>query len=716
MGSWTGEGGSPPEWAAPAEPLSMPASWLRELAAAAWSLLTTTAAVALAVAVVGRLGAAPLRPLALALIGVTVLDSLAQPLLRRLAGFGSVVLALLLGFGFQVALVVAAVEFTPGLTAASWREGLAVVLVAAVVLAGTRWVLGMSDTAYVVGHALRRGGVRRHGSRRWHPPGRTDAPTRRGLLVVQLDGVSPTVLQTCLAAGLAPNLARWIADGTHRMDRWWVPLPSTTPASMAGLMHGDRDQVVAFRWWDRRLGRLVVTNRPADAQVVEHRLLAGRGLLRDGGVAISTMFSGEADTALLVMSRAARARDLGSGSSFVPFFASLSLAPASLLLALGEVVKELHQGRRQRVRGVTPRVRRRAAFVVLRGITNVLMRRLNLMLVAEAMTRGAPVIYVDMVDYDEIAHHAGPLRPESLRALEGLDVVLGQLQLVAKMVDVGYDVVVLSDHGQSLGATFEQVSGRPLAEVVGRLTQQDAVAVVRAEAGEEWGPLNTLITSVVGGGGRRERLLLGRNRPERRPGPAGPAGPAAAIPPEIVVIASGNLGMIWFPRHTERVDLDHIETAWPGLVAGLLLTRGIGLVMVRTDGGCVALGPAGAHHLATGRVEGIDPLVGYPPRAAQDLRRLGELEACGDLVVISAVEPNGQVHAFEGQVGSHGGLGGEQNDGLLVHPAHWKVDEDLLDLVGQERMMVGSWTVHEQLTRWREHWVQTSTEPAREPV
>jgi hypothetical protein len=107
-------------------------------------------------------------------------------------------------------------------------------------------------------------------------------------------------------------------------------------------------------------------------------------------------------------------------------------------------------------------------------------------------------------------------------------------------------------------------------------------------------------------------------------------------------------------------------------------------------------------------VEGADPLAPYPVRAAADLRRLGGLETCGDLVLISSVHPDGQVHAFESLVGSHGGLGGEQNRAVLLHPGQWRIEESLLEPVGDERMIVGGWNVHEQLLRWR----SSLTEPA----
>ena len=55
--------------------------------------------------------------------------------------------------------------------------------------------------------------------------------------------------------------------------------------------------------------------------------------------------------------------------------------------------------------------------------------------------------------------------------------------------------------------------------------------------------------------------------------------------------------------------------------------------------------------------------------------------------------------AFEELVGCHGGLGGWQTRPLIVHPAEWAIDEDLLDDRGRLR---GADTVHHQMVRWLE--------------
>jgi hypothetical protein len=105
-------------------------------------------------------------------------------------------------------------------------------------------------------------------------------------------------------------------------------------------------------------------------------------------------------------------------------------------------------------------------------VTNGLLRDLNTALVAEELRRGTKSIYVDYVDYDEIAHHAGVFRPESLAALDGLDRTLGSLAQLAGDAPRRYRLVVLSDHGQSQGTPFADRYGESLGDLCGELMQE----------------------------------------------------------------------------------------------------------------------------------------------------------------------------------------------------------------------------------------------------
>lgn len=652
---------------------------LSDVLQALWTVAVTTLALVLGLAAVGE-GVDDKVLLVLSVAAAMfLLDAVLAGPLRQLASRGSVLLALVLGLGAQVLVLGAAIAVGGGADVDA-AETVVVLLVASAVLAVGRWFAGATDSGYVVGAATARTA---RALRRGTPEGR-----ERGLLVVQLDGLALPVLRRAIAGGQAPNIARWIRS-SHTLTGWWATIPCTTPASMAGFLHGSAD-VPAFRWWDRRSGRLLAAGNPADSRLVESRFDADSGLLREGS-AVSTTYTGGSRRAYLTISKATRMRDLGSGSTYLAFFIRPFLLPGALVMTVGEVVKELHQGHRQRVRGVEPRIRRKGAYVVLRGLTNVLLRKLNLSLVAEEMASGSPIIFVDFVDYDEIAHHAGPERPESMRSIEGLDGVLGALEEVARSVECRYDLVLVSDHGQSLGSTFEQLTGTSFPDRVAELmrTHGDETSLLTTtEGGEERGPMNALLSSVVGEG-------------ERRPEPV----VADSDDPEVVVTGGGNLGMVWFPRLAERPTLTEITSHWPDLVEGLLGSPGIGLVMATGDDGePVVLGPRGSRGLgAGGIVDGEDPTAGYPSRTRKDLARLHGLRDAGDLVVISTVDELGGIHAFEGQIGSHGGIGGPQNEAVLIHPRDWVVDPDLTEEVpelGTTPVLVGAWNVHRQLRAW----------------
>lgn len=635
---------------------------------------------------------------------VAVADALVRPLLRLVVGRLGAGAALLLGLVVQVLVVWLALWVVPGSSTDTIATAVETLLIVAAFGAVGRWLLGASDREYLVRDLVRRAERRRR---------RRGASTEhgQGMVVVQVDGLPAPLLRYGLLAGTLPTLSRWVRSGSHTATEWWARVPSTTPASQAGLLHGTNDGIPAFRWYEKRAdgqGRLVVANRPADAALIEQRLSDGRGLLADGGVSVSNLFSGDAAVNLMVMSRAGHLGGMGPGGDYVRFFASPFVFVRALLLTVGEMLKELHQGRRQRIRGIEPRIRRHGSYVALRGLTNALLRDLNVALVAEHMIRGAPVVFVDFVDYDEIAHHAGIARPESLDALSGLDGVLATLERVAAAAPRHYRIVVLSDHGQSQGATYRQLAGRTLEEVVTELVGASAVS----ETGdvEAWGPVNALLSDVLHASRTTGRwaarrsaqahgsgVILGPQREQRTT--ADTAGE-----PELVVAGSGNLGLVWFPQLPGRVPVEELQERFPALVPGLLREPGVGFVVVDSARGPLAIGPRGVHVLAEGTTEGLDPLQPFGPRAPADLARVAAMPGAPDVLVHSTVDAQtGEVHAFEELVGCHGGLGGWQNCPVLLHPSEWALDDDLLDRsVPGEAVLYGADAVHRQLVRWLE--------------
>ena len=64
--------------------------------------------------------------------------------------------------------------------------------------------------------------------------------------------------------------------------------------------------------------------------------------------------------------------------------------------------------------------------------------------------------------------------------------------------------------------------------------------------------------------------------------------------PELSVMASGNLGLISFPREPGRLTLERIEELYPALIPALREHPGIGFLLVRSErDGAVVLGSSG---------------------------------------------------------------------------------------------------------------------------
>ena len=102
--------------------------------------------------------------------------------------------------------------------------------------------------------------------------------------------------------GNAPALARWMHDDGYRLESWETDWSSQTGACQAGLLHGDDDDMPAFRWWEKDLGRAIVTNHPKDAAEIERRHSDGAGLLYADGASRANILSGDAPHSMLTMS------------------------------------------------------------------------------------------------------------------------------------------------------------------------------------------------------------------------------------------------------------------------------------------------------------------------------------------------------------------------------------------------------------------------------
>ena len=530
-----------------------------------------------------------------------------------------------------------------------------------------------------------------------------------GVLFLEIDGLAHDVLVRAMRDGNAPIMTNWLHEGSHRLTSWECDWSSQTGAMQAGILHGSNWDMPGFRWWEKDLQAAMVSNHPKDTIEIERRHSDGRGLLHADGASRANLLSGDAPHSMITMSTVLDRERGPLGQDYFAYFADPYNVPRTAVLTINEIAKELWQQARQKRRDIKPRVHRGwFPYPLVRAWTNVLQRELEMAATVQDLYSGRPVIYTMFLGYDEVAHHSGVERAETLSELAKIDKAFGRLARAVEEAQRPYRIVVLGDHGQSQGATFLQRYGQSLEDLVISLTGAEDVDAP-GTADEGWGSLNAAATEAGRSEGTTGKLVrgatrgklgedgaveLGAGRDEsgrRRTRSARDEGDDA--PPEVTVMASGCLGLISFPRIEGRATLEQLNARYPDLVPTLRAHPGIGFMLIRSDEhGAVVLGPDGVNYLDAGRVEGDDPLAPFGPRAALHVKRTDSFPNCQDIMLNSTYWSElDEVAAFEELVGSHGGMGGAQSHPFLLYPSGWSAPPS--EIVGAEN-------VHVQLCRW----------------
>lgn len=149
---------------------------------------------------------------------------------------------------------------------------------------------------------------------------------------------------------------------------------------------------------------------------------------------------------------------------------------------------------------------------------------------------------------------------------------------------------------------------------------------------------------------------------------------------EAIVLASGNLGLIYFTQWTARLSYESIIGLFPDLIPGLVNNPYIGFILVDTEErGPIVISDKGVYYLDSDTYTGENPLKDFGENAADHLRRTNSFSTVPDILVNSFYDKeNDEVASFEELVGSHGGLGGTQTKPFIMHPSYWKINDDLI--------------------------------------
>jgi uncharacterized membrane protein YvlD (DUF360 family) len=596
---------------------------------------------------------------------VAVLNALLPPLVAALRLPFTLVLGFLLVLFVDAGILLAADSITDGAIALDgFWAALLVALVAAAVSIVLEVMVGANDddtyTLKVIQRLARRSGERVE----------TDQP---GIVFLEIDGLALPVLQRAMRDGNAPTMARWLAEDTHTLAEWEPDLSSQTGASQAGILLGSNEDISAFRWVEKETATMMTCSAPPDCAEIERRHSTGIGLLANGGASRGNLLSGEADHVILTVSRLEAEKKANPG--YRAFLSNGFNVTRALVLFFWEVILELTAAGRQRRRDVRPRGHRGGFYPFMRAAMCVVVRDLIVYGVLTDMMKGRPAIYATFSSYDEVAHHSGLERADTLEALRKLDEQFWRIDRARRYASRPYEIVVLSDHGQTQGATFKQRNGYGLHDLVERSLSEGDVTEVAG--GDEQ---DSMVGHALG-------EATGRTEKQKRP-------KNDVSGESVVVLGSGNLGLVYLMEEPRRLTLEELNERHPKLIPALRSHPHVGWLLVRSEqDGPVALGAKGAHYLSDGRVEGEDPLADFSPNAPRHLLRTEGFPHVADIMVGSFYDPElDEGCAFEELISFHGGIGGPQTRPFILHPVELPVPDGEI---------VGAGAVHELLLGWR---------------
>ncbi|MFZ3070672.1 MAG: alkaline phosphatase family protein [Anaerolineaceae bacterium] len=583
----------------------------------------------------------------------------------------------------------------PGILVVDLRAGLEV----AFVMAGVTWLLAgyfSLDLDEQFDLRITRKFISRIGA--------TEKTNIPGLLLLEIDGLSEKNLRKALEENKMPTIKRWIDQGTHKLSGWETDFSSQSGASQAGILLGNNDNIPAYCWWDRQKKRVVSVGNSRDAGEIEQTLSSGAGLLAEGGVSRINVFSGDAKETLFTMSTILKlGKEVGPG--FYWYLLNPFVFGRIAFSFLYGVVREWWQALVQWLRRDKLRVRsRNFTYGFIRAGSCQFLHDLTTYILIGDVLRGVPAIYATFLGYDDVAHYTGTDSKEAFQTLFELDRRFARLEHILTQAPRPYQVIVLSDHGQSSGGTFNNVYHIKLKDLVRTSIEKPSDIFAAREVSETWERIGAYLSDPVNKKYRATRLLRtmweSRNaaisdKPDERFSAGAPGqGEGAEKKPALTVIGSGCSGLIYFTEAEKRLTYEEIQRQHPGFILNLTNHAGIGFVMVRSavDGDLI-LSKDGVYFLDSDSFEGNNPLADYSGHAAMLLRRESSFTGCPDILVSTRYDPETDtLCGFEDQIGHHGGLGGQQSFPFIVHPRALPV---------KKAPIVGAEALHGLIKGWR---------------
>jgi hypothetical protein len=483
-------------------------------------------------------------------------------------------------------------------------------------------------------------------------------PSRSRLLIVQIDGLSLSVLEQGMVDGYTPFLKSLLSHHGHRLQPMAVGMPTSTPAFQMAAMYGVRPNIPGFHYHDKRRGTDVHFPRAGHAALVESEQAAGRrGILR-GGSAYGCVFTGGASNNFYNFARLTRPTGDGVARALSAFIVVAYVFVKSLLRTVVELVRMILAV----IAHPVGDGRQGWQWLSIKTGISIWVRELFTLSASRDLYAGVPAVYVNYLDYDVTAHAFGPRSRRALRSLRRVDRSIHQLWRVLRRVpEHHYHLYVLSDHGQAECVAYRTVTHGAALERrlfdefldpehagdagAGNASPPGLRGRLRAYRQGEKALFQRFVNYL------EDDLLAERNAYERG---------------GIRIISAGPNAFLYVVGGREPVTIESLEQRFPGLGEDISRSPGIGFVLARSERGPVCFWRGTRYRLGP-----TDP---GPFRERRDadvvlhgIMDLMAMRSAGDLVLYGIDAPGGHV-SFVPEVGAHAGPSPDELHTFIVAP------------------------------------------------
>ena len=491
-----------------------------------------------------------------------------------------------------------------------------------------------------------------------------------GVIIVEIDGLAYEVLCEAIERGDMPTVKEMIDSDKYNLRMWETDLSSQTGASQAGILHGNNEGIVAFRWIEKGNGnQMMQCSGISKVPELEQRISDGNGLLVDNGASRSNLFSGDTDNVIFTFSKIMEFKKLYN-KAWYSVFSNPSNFARIIALFLADIIREIWSQIMHSVKNIRPRIKRGIVYIPTRAATNVFMREINTStLIGDMMVGDVDVAYSTYLGYDEIAHHSGVRDNDAWFALREMDKQIKHLTDANRYCPRDYQFVIQSDHGQTNGATFTQRYGETFEDFVKSLLPEDMAMFAKMTSNDDHFARDYAPFS------RKDKRIEKEKEEEQELSES-----------EVIVLASGNLAMIYLTQWDYRLTYEELNSYFPELIPGIINNEYVGFILVKSqEHGDLAIGKNGTYFLDSSEIEGENPLEGFGDNIVSHLKRTSSFEHTPDILVNSFYDKEAdEVCAFEELVGSHGGAGGDQSKPFILYPSSWNVSDE--DIIGAENI------------------------------